>query len=491
MSSHPSLWNLFIPTLESTFQVVGVCLTGALLARAGGLPKSSQKILSSVNISIFTPCLVFSKLASSLSLETMADLWALPLVFVVLTFVSWAVSKCGVYITNRFFSRNAASKLRPREQRFVKACCIFQNSNSLPIALVTSLAGTLEGLYWDKLQVDTREAITSRGILYLIIFQQMGLIIRWSYGFNYLLTSQPGDDVDESVSTTADAQGDDVRTSDVTPLLKNHHHARVLTGSSSSEDDALLYSSSNATVTPTSPTSCFPSSPTNADVLSSFPPHMASESDHPTTNTSAPLSKRLFRFLHTFYLGFRDFMNPPLWAMLAAVLVASIGPLQDLFFDEASFVAKSFTVAIASLGDVAVPLILVVLGANLASAPPLAEDSNMYARKREHKTIWLALSTRMLLVPLIICPLTLPLAIWGVNVGVLGDPIFMVVLWLLVGSPTAITLTQICQLNNFCEREMAAVLWYGYCVFSIPSTMALVILSEFCDVFPYFGILMV
>jgi auxin efflux carrier family protein len=70
--------------------------------------------------------------------------------------------------------------------------------------------------------------------------------------------------------------------------------------------------------------------------------------------------------------------------------------------------------------------------------------------------------------------------------GVLCDPIFWVVCWLLIGSPTAVQLTQITQLNNVFEGEMATVLsllivaniqvlWWDYVVFCAPLTMALVI----------------
>lgn len=41
--------------------------------------------------------------------------------------------------------------------------------------------------------------------------------------------------------------------------------------------------------------------------------------------------------------------------------------------------------------------------------------------------------------------------------GVLCDPIFWVVCWLLIGSPTAVQLTQITQLNCVFEGEMATV----------------------------------
>ena len=88
-----------------------------------------------------------------------------------------------------------------------------------------------------------------------------------------------------------------------------------------------------------------------------------------------------------------------------------------------------------------------------------------------------------------ICPLTIPVALWGVryHMGVLCDPIFWVVCWLLVGSPTAVQLTQITQLNCVFEGEMATVLplalykanlqvlWWDYVVFCAPLTMAMVI----------------
>jgi predicted permease len=72
-------------------------------------------------------------------------------------------------------------------------------------------------------------------------------------------------------------------------------------------------------------------------------------------------SKIAQRFLN----GVWDFMNPPLWAMLVAIIVASVPALQRLFFDDGTFIRNSVTRAISQNGQVAVPLILVVLGANL------------------------------------------------------------------------------------------------------------------------------
>ena len=46
-------------------------------------------------------------------------------------------------------------------------------SNSLPIAIVSSLAYTLDkDLYWDNIDGDSAQRVMSRGILYLLIFSQ-------------------------------------------------------------------------------------------------------------------------------------------------------------------------------------------------------------------------------------------------------------------------------------------------------------------------------
>ena len=57
---------------------------------------------------------------------------------------------------------------------------MFGNSNSLPISLVLSLAHTISGLHWSNIPGDNDQEVAARGILYLLIFQQLGQLVRWS-----------------------------------------------------------------------------------------------------------------------------------------------------------------------------------------------------------------------------------------------------------------------------------------------------------------------
>jgi predicted permease len=105
---------------------------------------------------------------------------------------------------------------------------------------------------------------------------------------------------------------------------------------------------------------------------------------------------------------FLDFMNMPLWAMLIAVAIALFPQLQHyLFFEKNGFIRGSVIFAIQTCGDVSIPLILVILGANIANDdPPVLEEGTTdpvrdekWAFTQRQRGIILGVATRMLIVP--------------------------------------------------------------------------------------------
>jgi predicted permease len=165
-----------------------------------------------------------------------------------------------------------------------------------------------------------------------------------------------------------------------------------------------------------------------------------------------------------------DFMNPPLWAMLFAVIVASVPALQRLFFEEGSFVKNSVSSAIKSSGGVAVPLILVVLGANLARNTQ-KRGSNLDPEEEQigRKLLIASLLCRMVLPTLIMAPFLAVMAKY-VPVSILDDPIFVIVCFLLTGAPSALQLAQICQINDVYENVMSMILFQSYVIWSVVSS---------------------
>lgn len=165
-----------------------------------------------------------------------------------------------------------------------------------------------------------------------------------------------------------------------------------------------------------------------------------------------------------FLAGVWDFMNPPLWAMLVAIIVASVPSLQRLFFDEGTFISNSVTRAINQNGQVAVPLILVVLGANLErNTIPQEALEDMNDAGEEKRLIIASLLGRMLLPTIIMAPLLALLAKY-VPVSIVDDPIFIIVCFLLTGAPSALQLAQICQINNTYVGAMSKLLFQSYVV---------------------------
>jgi choline kinase len=187
--------------------------------------------------------------------------------------------------------------------------------------------------------------------------------------------------------------------------------------------------------------------------------------------------QRTYSVVSRFVNGVWDFMNPPLWAMLAAIIIASVPKLQHLFFDPGTFVSNSVTRAVSQSGQVAVPLILVVLGANLARNTLPKEDAHSIEDPSvERKLLIASLVGRMLLPTIIMAPLLAIMAKY-VPVSILDDPIFIIVCLLLTGAPSALQLAQICQINNVYMGAMSKLLFHSYVTWILPSTLVLVILA--------------
>lgn len=410
-----------------------------------------------------------------------------------------------------------------------------------------SLSQTLKGLHWDRVPNDNDDEVAARGILYLLIFQQLGQLVRWSWGYHVLLAPKERYIEEGDVHSIHHGQEhymDNPQQIDPDePLLR--------TGTGDNEHD-IVHTTANSvtfesgTQTPITdrnlsytklPSHGFDQSPRHHDVVDSDsdddsdedgslpvigpPPngpflprqsstgHILTFPDVEVRRSSTPVAtgiqgfffrwkrsinksysrvtkyvdmkrNQMFEYLPPslqkfltvttswigrFLRGAWEFMNPPLWAMLAAIIVASIPALQHLFFDEGTFVRNSITRAIDQNGQVAVPLILVVLGANLArnTLPKEQIEDEVESPKDERNLIIASLVARMLLPTLIMAPLLAVLAKYA-PVSILDDPIFIIVCFLLTGAPSALQLAQICQINNVYMGAMSKLLFQSYVV---------------------------
>jgi len=424
---------------------------------------------------------------------------------------------------------------------------VFGNSNSLPISLVLSLSHTISGLHWDKIPGDNDNEVGARGILYLLIFQQLGQLVRWSWGYNVLLAPKvEGEDEHrdsqlergnydvafrgEDQNLLDDASVHEENTADIGPFNnEGHEPERIQSNVDGLASDAEYGSGEETPITHRKYTSSVSSNETSPIKAKPAPGRLAipangntkpsngnghatylisNESSSSSLDEDIPegvrrlparirqtikrgtrtVSERVssqcrsafdalppslqkilsitWSALTRFFHGVWAFMNPPLWAMLVAILVASIPALQRLFFTPGSFIENSVTSAIRQSGGVAVPLILVVLGANLARNTLPVESRSNEDDKEETKILIAALVSRMLLPTIIMVPI-LAITAKYVPVSILDDPIFIIVCFLLTGAPSALQLAQICQINNVYIGAMTRLLFQSYVVWFV------------------------
>ncbi|KAI9042201.1 Auxin Efflux Carrier superfamily [Aspergillus affinis] len=530
-SSHPSFLNLILLVFEAVLEVICVSLPGYIAARQGLFDADAQKLVANLNVTLFTPCLIFTKLGSQLTADKLTDLAIIPVIFVVQTFISYL---CAFVVARCF-------RFKKRAANFLTAMAVFGNSNSLPISLVMSLSQTLKGLHWDRVPNDNDDEVAARGILYLLIFQQLGQLVRWSWGYHVLLAPRERylEEAEREEGPTRVEQGQARYTDNPEqidpdePLIRTRSSEDLLSGSSTGDDDETneFRSGDQTPVNPRTysytklpahestheehprllgapPRGDFlPRQSTHGDILCFPNVELPSEDDQSKTGVISRVrtsTRRLggrvaggwetatgkaFQKLPTrlqkvislvcmwtrkFFRGAWGFMNPPLWAMLVAIVVASVPALQKLFFEEGTFVQNSVTRAINQNGQVAVPLILVVLGANLErNTLPKEAMEDMEEPGEERKLIIASLVARMLLPTLFMAPLLALLAKY-VPVSILDDPIFIIVCFLLTGAPSALQLAQICQINNVFVGAMSKLLFQSYVVWILPSTLILV-----------------
>ncbi|KAI0717049.1 membrane transport protein-domain-containing protein [Earliella scabrosa] len=533
------IWPLLQTVFESILEVFIICLAGYILAWKGILDRNTQKKLNRLNVSLFTPSLLFSKVAFFLSPAKLRELWIIPIFFVVTTVVSMAVA----YVFGTIL------RLKKSQRAFAIAASMFMNSNSLPIALMQSLVVTVPGLKWEE--DDNKDAMVGRALTYLVLYSTLGMVVRWSYGVRLLSQADP-----EPVQVEAE---DAVEAAEASPLVSPDE---VAFPPSSAEERILHHDNLNGsddtqTLAPTRNPGLsveevdgrkffysFPNTPSSRSAVlpqveasgttteyedndedcgaeGELPPGRRIRTA-PTSTLWQSRRRRVKRRLAKAFKTFRSFMTVPLWAALASLVVACIQPLQHALDDHLPPVKG----AIASLGDCSIPITLVVLGAYFYTPPESDEERQARARALpehngeprrsasrtsllenvremfagtsakgknaigasaskevrpgETKTVVVAILSRMIITPLLLMPLMTVSTAFDLQ-RVFDDPVFVVSNVLLIASPPALTLAQITQAasGDAFERLISRTIFWSYCVVTPPSTILFVVIGLF------------
>ncbi|KAL0959758.1 hypothetical protein HGRIS_011448 [Hohenbuehelia grisea] len=417
-SMETPVWPLLRTVVASIIEVFLLCLAGYILAGQGILDKKTQKQLNKLNVSLFTPCLLFSKVAFFLSPAKLRELWIIPIFFVVTTVVSMAIA----FVLGTIF------RLKRSQRSFGMAAAMFMNSNSLPIALMQSLVVTVPSLKWGE--HDNKNAMLGRALTYLVLYSTLGMVLRWSYGVKLL--AQADDEINPS-SSEIDEHSPLLDHQEPSPTLFSHEpDSQISLDEPESPLPIIVAQQHTNTLRPPRPRprrqttfyKSFPNSPNRSQVQ--LPPiesrapsitggSISSRSSSPTSEISgdetardaglplhisrrrtqrdhgpdhengqlhphqhhrdAQAAWRVFlrrgrrRFVR-FWTAFNDFMTVPLWAALASIIVACAQPLQHAL----NVHLQPLKHALSSGGNCSIPLTLVVLGAYFHPGPKHQND---------------------------------------------------------------------------------------------------------------------
>ncbi|KAF8929262.1 hypothetical protein BGZ52_002423 [Haplosporangium bisporale] len=561
-------------------QVLVVVACGVILSKTGYLSQTAQKSISKVNLYFMTPCLLFTKIASTINWTQFLAFWPIPVFYVFFSSVSWGVAKVGSRLLG--YSKD--------EEKFVIASVLFSNTNSLPMALLQSLAFSAAGSRLLRDENDTKIEVAARGISYILFYAIFGNLVRWSYGFTLLVPKDdPVEDQEEepvlyqpqpiqpAQSILINVDGPSSRRSDASTLTIPSIYR------SETENDVATPKANNAYPT------FIPNLQTDRNSL--HPLSIPSSSNPGLSVAHSPsASTRSFLYQKTTsaFDRVRQVLTPPLLTALMALVIGLVPYLHQLFMSPDSTVYRFLIRPVENCGDAAIPMILLCLGAQVvhfaeqsktdaqkpevqkqaknkkpASYPPqglgiytaptdeycdeertstdglapepygkgiatlasnasssatLLHFSNTDAQGSDHRQgkgssssrqttnrtryndddgsddealpllpssvrkdgphyriRWMTpipfiLFSRMVLVPAISLPAILyhPESLSPI---LTMDPTFSLALVLLAAAPTAINMIQICQIKGFFEHEMAAVLFWSYCVFGIPCVL--------------------
>nr|XP_019047525.1 endoplasmic reticulum protein [Kwoniella bestiolae CBS 10118]OCF26455.1 endoplasmic reticulum protein [Kwoniella bestiolae CBS 10118] len=562
--------TLLITVFESVVEVFLLCLAGYILSKAGVTDKATQRKLNVINVSLFTPALLFSKVAYSLTPAKLKEMWIIPLGFVVVTGLSAGVA----WVLAKLF------KLKKSQTAYAMCAAMFQNSNSLPIALIQSLVIEVPGLKWGK--DDTKDQMLGRALTYLVLYSTLGMMLRWSWGVKLLSQAD-----DEAIEVEAEPNHRPIvhdHTVQSPEALAPHPGARETDPFFTSADNIahdeqderrnpsgqfIISSPSAIDEEPDSPTVPF-TAPGSAHSM--HPPlvkrgstaghsimsrrsstlsqhrkkltrtesgrefwglpeqpkvhHIAlikedsSESEHedeewgtltpslrrrPLEPPRSPFQSFLFKVKNrtkTSLKAINDFMTVPMYAALLSIFIAMIPPLQAQMTR-----LKPLEQAIKGAGQCSIPVTLVVLGAFFYTPPDvkpgsgtiqLSNSHEEYNKKPngllgylkslfggsngsssindksraypgENKTVFVAVISRMIIVPLLMLPVLALIAKYD-PFEAAEDPVFILSAILLVSSPPALTLAQITQAasGDAFERLISKTISWSYAVLTPP-----------------------
>ncbi|CAN5970298.1 unnamed protein product [Sphagnum jensenii] len=417
----PGLQAVLVMACVPIVKILIMCGIGTFLAlpSVNVFPLDARKHLNKLVYLVFTPALVFTRLAEAVTLHQLIAWWYMP------------INVLFCFTLGALLGSLVVKYCKPPKHlnHLTIACCSAGNTGNLLMVLIPGICIEKDSPFGDS------NVCSENGLAYVSFGMWMAIVLVWTF-IHHLM---------KPIHGTYELGYDNSSL-----IVANSSMDNTIMGHELLDEPSLIHSNK---MTP------------NETLISSI--HSTSTittMDHEVGHqfSSDDLSKHQqmpTRIVSTHALILKVF---------AALVIGACAPLKALCFGPQAPL-RFLTDCAKILGDAMIPCMILILGGNLAMG---AGDSDM-----QMLTIIGIVMTRFVALPII--------GIVIINIiqkmGVLPiDPLFKLVLILQFCMPTGISLGTIAQLHNYCEKEMAVVLFWLYITsaffISIWATVALYLL---------------
>jgi predicted permease len=426
-----------------------ICLTiiGLLLAnpKMQLIPKATFKLLSKLVFALFLPCLIFSELGSSITLENFKEWWFIPINVLLSTFFGCLLGFIVVTICNP----------PQRFNRFTIIMTGFGNTGNLLIAVVGSVCHTQNNPFGKQ--------CNSRGVAYVSLSQWISVIL--VYTFVYHMMEPPFEyyEVVENEGEISEEQEETILNDISRPLLVEAEWPGIEdkeTQHSKMPFIARIFKSISGISSSAIPDPDFASGSGIIDDEESDENNLMS-----IRCLAEPRVVRRIRIVAK-QTPIHHILQPPTIASLLAIIIGTVPQLKTFFFGNdapMSFMTDSLEI----LAGAMVPCVMLILGGMLAEGP---NESTLGIRT----TIGIIVA-RLVVLPII--GIGIVVLADKMNFLVENDAMFRFVLLLQYTTPSAILLGAIASLRGYAVCEASAVLFWQH-VFAL-STLSMYIIIYF------------
>eukprot|EP01018_Ginkgo_biloba_P027281 Gb_18659 [translate_table: standard] len=407
-----------------------LCLSsiGLVLAhpRFNLIPRETFGLLSKLVFALFLPCLIFTELGKSVTLNNMREWWFIPVNVMISTATGCILGYLVALIC----------RTPPQYFRFTVVMTGFGNTGNLPLAIIGSICHSANQPFGAH--------CNTNGVAYVSFAQWVAVILVYSFVYHML---EPPEEFYEIVSEDIEIEGEQIPDAS-RPLLVE------------AEWPGMYHKETEHCKTPFI-ARVFRSMSGNTDFnLGDLDLHVEGNAEGGSPRSvrclTEPKVVRKIRIVAE-KTPIQHILQPPTIASLLAIIVGMVPHLRSFLFDEDAPLSF-FTDSLEIVAAATVPSVMLVLGGLLAEGPDKSELGM--------RTTIGIIVTRLVLLPLVGIGVVLLAA--KLDILVSGDKMFAFVLLLQYTMPSAILLGAMTSLRGYGTKEASALLFWQH-VFALAS----------------------